>query len=141
MTRSVVVVSPDLGFCNDVADVLAPRGVAVSSVADPTALRSLSPLRWHDLLLLIIDVDAPGAWDFVALEDRLGGLLFGTSFLVASHQPVRHAWDDDDDDRAAARPWTGALAKPPQPALLLQVLDRELLFARHAERATSPRSS
>src|SRR5438094_1833500 len=86
----VAIATADTTLAAALQHAVAMRPVEIAIVDHLEALRALAP----DLLLAIIDVDQPGAWDFVAAEERLGGVLFATPFLIAAARPPE--WDEDD---------------------------------------------
>jgi hypothetical protein len=127
----VVVATPDAALAGAVIEILTARPLQATAVDDVGELGTLGEARWRGVLLVIIDVDAGGAWDFIGSEDRLGGLLFSVPFLVASAHAILHP--SDEDERAPPAPWSGVLARPPDPGVLLRAVDREVLFEHHAQ--------
>jgi hypothetical protein len=122
----VAVMSDDDVFARGVVDALSSRPVEVECFTGAPQLRTLSRQRWRELLVVIIDVDTSGAWQFVRDEDSIQGLLFETPLVVASREPITHPWDDDEHGEPP--PWCGTLLKPPPFPTLLRVIDRELAF-------------
>ena len=127
----VAIATADAALAAALQQAVSMRPVEIAIVDRLEALRALAPA----LLLAINDVDQPGAWDFVAAEERLGGVLFATPFLIAAARPPD--WDEADA-RAPPPPWSGVLTTPPKVRDVLRALDREIAFEDYDARDKGP---
>ena len=128
----MLVVSPDPALMRAVREIVADRPLEVTVLSDVMALDVVPDAAWRDTLVALVDVDVPGAMDVLAVEERLGGRLFGVTLLVASGTPVPRASTEDGERRPL--PWTAAFTKPIPARELLRVIDREIVFDQYEAR-------
>ena len=86
----VAVMTDDDAFSRDVTEALSSRPVEVACFADAALLRTLSRQRWRELLLVIVDVDTTGAWQFVR-ENPGRTLVLAGKKLARYWSPVPNA--------------------------------------------------
>lgn len=122
----VLVVSPEPELAAAVRDTLSVRPLEVSVFGEVRELQAVPAATWRETLVALIDVDAPGAWDFIAAEERFGGVMFGVTLFVVSARPVSHDWEQDEGGDPP--PWTAAFGKPILREVLLRAIDREIVF-------------
>jgi hypothetical protein len=128
----ILLASADSAVEAAVHEVVSGRPLELTTISEIRALRALEPPEWRDVLAVVLDVDLPEAWDFAAVEERLGGLLFDVSLFVVSGRSLPHGDRDVDQDPP---PWSVALEKPISRDDLLRAIDREILLADYELRA------
>lgn len=123
----MIVVSPDVELVRTVRDVIATRPLDLSVLDDCSGLAAIARSTWRETLVALLDVDTPGAWDFFAMEDRLGGVLFDVTVFVASARRIDPGTGANGDE-GRTPPWSAAFTKPIAPKALLHGIDREIVF-------------
>jgi hypothetical protein len=123
----VLVVGCDPVSVAVVRKALACRPLEIQEV--PVEQLSAWRADARSVLSVVLDLDADGASEAIATEERIGGLLSAAPLIALSSAPPAHAWDDDES--ASPPPWSVVLAKPIAAAAVFRAIDREIAFASY----------